>query len=129
MDTAERRQLLRRKFSYYMCVVDDATGKMVGHFSDISARGFKLDSIKPVPTNMDFRLRVEQTGEISNKNYITLTARAKWCIVDVFDPNIYNVGFQIMDMTPADYDVFTKMYSAYGSQGYTQQNNSNYSYK
>ncbi len=118
MDT-ERRQLSRRRFSYYMCVLEEATGKLVGHFSDISTSGFKLDSIKPVPVNSDFRLRVEQTGAISNKSYITFTARARWCNVDVFDPNIFNVGFQITDMTPGDYDVFTKMFSAYGVQGYS----------
>jgi len=127
MDTAERRQLSRRHFSYYMCVVDESTGKLVGHFSDISTGGFKLDSIKPVPTNQDFRLRVEQTGGISNKSYITFTARARWCAADAFDPNIFNVGFQITDMTPGDYDVFTKMFSTYGVKGYSQQSNSNYS--
>jgi hypothetical protein len=119
MDTAERRQLSRRRFSYYMCVVEEATGKLIGHFSDISTGGFKLDSLKPVPTNKDLRLRVEQTGAISNKSYITFTARARWCMVDVFDPNIFNVGFQITDMTPGDYDVFTKMFSTYGVQGYS----------
>ncbi len=118
--SAERRQLSRRIFSYYMCVTDEATGKLLGHLSDISVGGFKLDSIKPVPVNADFRLRVEQTGQISNKSYITFTARAKWCGTDAFDPNIYNVGFQITDMNPGDYDVFTKLYSAYGVQGYTQ---------
>ncbi len=126
MDTAERRQLSRRRFSYYMCVVDEATGKLVGHFSDISTRGFKLDTIHSVPINSDLRMRVEQTGEISNKSYITFTARARWCSVDMFDPNIFNVGFQITDMTPADYEVFTKMFSAYGVQDFSRQNNSNF---
>jgi len=116
---AERRQLSRRRFSYYMYVLDEATGKMVGHFSDISTGGFKLDSVKPVPVNKDFRLRVEQTGGISNKSYITFTARARWCNVDAFDPNIFNVGFQITDMAPSDYDVFTKMFSTYGVQSYS----------
>jgi hypothetical protein len=46
--------------------------------------------------------------------------------VDVFDPNIFNVGFQITEMTPGDYDIFVKMFSTYGSQGLSQQNNSDY---
>jgi len=122
----ERRQLSRRRFSYYMCVTDDATGKMLGHLSDISTGGFKLDSTKPVPVNTDFRLRVEQTGQISNKTYIAFTARARWCRVDGYDPNIYNVGFQITSMAPVDHDVFAKMFSTYGVQGRSQDENSGY---
>lgn len=113
---AEKRQLQRRNFSYYMIVTDETTGKLLGHLSDISTGGFKLDSVKPVPVNTDFRLRVEQTGQISNKTSITFKACAKWCRVDEFDPNIYNVGFQIVDMTSTDYDVFSKMFAAYGTQ-------------
>jgi hypothetical protein len=114
---AERRQLSRRNFSYYMRVVDEADGKLIGHFSDISTGGFKLDSSKPLSINKDYRLRIDQTGEISNKSYITFTARARWCSVDSFDPNLYNVGFQIVNMSPGDYDIFVKMFSTYGVQG------------
>jgi hypothetical protein len=123
---AERRQLSRRNFSYYMRVTDEADGKLVGHFSDISTGGFKLDSSKPLSINKDYRLRIDQTGEISNKSSITFTARARWCSVDSLDPNLYNVGFQIVTMSPSDYDIFVKMFSTYGVQGYSQQNNSNY---
>jgi hypothetical protein len=110
-----------------MRVMDESTGSLVGHFSDISTGGFKLDSIKPVPISMDYRLRIDQTGEISNKSYITFKARARWCNVDAFDPNLYNVGFQIIEMTPGDYDIFVKMFSTYGVQGFSQQNGSGYS--
>lgn len=113
---ADKRLLPRRNFSYYMVVTDEATGKLLGHLSDISTGGFKLDSVKPVPVNTDFRLRVEQTGQISNKSSITFKACAKWCRVDEFDPNIYNVGFQIIDMTPADHEVFLRMFATYGTQ-------------
>ena len=113
---SERRQLSRRHFSYYMRIMDDSTGKLVGHFSDISTGGFKLDSSKQIPTNMNYRLRIDQTNEISNKSSITFTARARWCQMDAFDPNLFNVGFQVIDMTPSDYDIFVKMFSTYGVQ-------------
>jgi hypothetical protein len=122
----ERRQLLRRNFSYYMRVMDESTGNLVGHFSDISTGGFKLDSGKPVSINKDYRLRIEQTGEISNKSYIAFTARARWCQVDAYDPNLFNVGFQIIQMTPSDYDIFVKTFSTYGVQRLSQQNNSDH---
>ena len=51
---AERRKLSRRNFSYYMRVMDEATGKLIGHLSDISTGGFKVDSTQPLPLNVDF---------------------------------------------------------------------------
>ena len=116
----DRRQLSRRNFSYYMRVMDESTGKLVGHFSDISTGGFKLDSSRTVSINTNYRLRIDQTGEISNKSYITFTARARWCNVDAFDPNMYNVGFQIINMNPGDYDIFVKMFSTYGVQNFSR---------
>ena len=118
----ERRLLSRRNFSYYMRVLDEASGKLVGHLSDISTGGFKLDSSAAVPINTTYRLRIDQTGEISNKSYLVFTARARWCQVDAFDPNLFNVGFQIVDMSSIDYDIFVKMFSTYGVQGFSQKN-------
>lgn len=122
--SAERRRISRRLFSYYMCVTDEATGKLLGHLSDISTGGFKLDSVTPIPINTDFRLRVEQTGQISNKSYISFTVRSRWLRADALDPNIYNVGFQILEMTPADHDIFARMFSTYGVQKDSRQGGS-----
>ena len=106
-----------------MRVMDEVTGKLVGHLSDISTNGFKLDSSKPIPIKADFKLRIDQTGEISNKSYLSFSARAIWCQLDQFDPNLYNVGFQIVNMTPSDYDIFLKMFNTYGKQNNSQQDN------
>jgi len=110
----ERRRVIRKNFSYYMRIMDEMTGNLLGHFSDISTGGFKIDSSSPVAVNSSYRLRIDQTGEISNKSHISFSARARWCNVDPFDPNLYNVGFQITEMTPSDYDIFIKMFSTYG---------------
>ncbi len=109
----ERRRVIRRSFSYYMRVMEEATGNLVGHFADISTGGFKVESNRPMAVNTNYRLRIEQMGGISNKSSITFMARAKWCKVDPFDPNLYNIGFQITEMTPSDYDIFVKMFSTY----------------
>ena len=56
---AERRNLSRRSFSYYMRVMDEMTGESVGHLADISTTGFKLDCKKPLPPNTNITLRIE----------------------------------------------------------------------
>ena len=112
----ERRKLNRRNFTYYMQVLDEHTGDLIGQISDISTGGFKLESTQRVPVGASYQLRIDQVGEISPKSYITFAARTRWCQRDPYDPTIYNVGFQIVDMTPADYDIFIKMFNAYGAQ-------------
>lgn len=112
----ERRKLERKNFSFYMRVLDETTGTIVGLLSDISTNGFKIESAKPIPVNVTFQLRIDQTSEISGRDHLTFTARSRWCQQDPYDPTVYNVGFQLVDMTPADYDVFVKMFNEYGAQ-------------
>ena len=120
---AERRNLSRRTFSYYMRVMDEATGELIGHLSDISTTGFKLDCKKSLPLNMNFKMRIEQTGEISNKSFMIFTARTKWCRRDEYDFSLYNVGFQLTNISQTDYDIFLKMFNTYGVQKDSSQNN------
>ncbi len=112
----EKRKLPRKNFTYYMRVLDKNSGQLVGQIIDISTGGFKLESAKPLPINVDMSLCIDQVGQISSRPVIYFSARTRWCDKDPFDPTIYNVGFQLLDMTPADYDVFVKMFNAYGEQ-------------
>lgn len=112
MDNRRRRE--RKDFSYYMRLVDNDTQNLVGHLMDISSGGFKLDSQKPIPTDKDFRLRMDLTSEVANKPYMVFVARSKWCQVDPLDPFIYNVGFQLVNITPADLEIFNRMMEKYG---------------
>jgi hypothetical protein len=110
-----------------MLVLDESTGKLIGHLSDISTGGFKVECNHPLPANDNFRLRIEQTGEISNKSFLVFDARATWCQKDPYDPTMFNVGFKIIDMTPADYDIFVKMFNVYGTKENSHhKNNSDY---
>ncbi len=112
----ERRQKSRRTFSYYMRVLDDASGKLIGHLSDIGTGGFKLDSKYAVPLDVDLHLRIDQTGEISKKSFVAFSARARWCKPDREDPTMFNVGFQLIEVSAEDYDIFVKMFNTYGKQ-------------
>ncbi len=112
----EKRQLPRRNFSYYMRVLKKDTGELIGQIIDISTGGFKLESSKPLPSNVQMELCIDQVNQISPRSYIVFSARTRWCDRDPYDPTIYNVGFQLVDMTPADYDVFVTMFNTYGEK-------------
>ncbi len=111
-----KRKLPRRNFSYYMRVLDKNTGELIGQISDISTGGFKLESSSPVAVGLTMELCIDQMSQLSERSFIVFSARTRWCERDPYDPTIYNVGFQLLDMTPADYDIFVKMFNAYGEQ-------------
>jgi len=113
---AERRALDRRNFTHYMPVIDNQTGKLLGHLSDISTGGFKLDCSKPLTPKTDYQLRIDLTEEVSDKPFMVFAARVMWCKVDHIDPSVYNAGFKIENMTPSDYGVFIQMFNSYGTQ-------------
>lgn len=112
----DRRHLERKDFSYYMRLVDNDTQNLVGHLVDISSGGFKLDSQSPLPVNKDFRLRMDLTSEVADKPTMVFVARSKWCQIDPLDPFIYNVGFQLVSITPADLDIINRMMEKYGKK-------------
>jgi hypothetical protein len=99
-----------------MRLVDSDTQKLVGHLVDISSGGFKLDSQGPIPINKDFRLRMDLTSEVASKPAMVFVARSKWCEVDPLDPFIYNVGFQLVNISTADLDIFKRMMEKYGKK-------------
>lgn len=112
----DRRHLERKDFSYYMRLVDNDTQDLVGHLVDISSGGFKLDSQSPIPINKDFRLRMDLTSEVADKPAMVFVARSKWCEVDPLDPFIYNVGFQLVNISPVDLEIINRMKEKYGKK-------------
>ena len=110
----DQRQLTRRIFAYYMLVFDNGTGELVGHWIDISPGGFRLETLKPIPKDTDFRFRIDLSWEISGKSFMVFNARSRWCQQDPFDSNLYVAGFQVADLSPDDSRVFARMFERYG---------------
>jgi hypothetical protein len=99
-----------------MRLVDNDTQELVGHLMDISSGGFKLDSQKPIAPNKDFRLRMDLTSEVANKPSMVFVARSKWCKTDPLDPFVYNVGFQLINISPSDFNIINRMIEKYGKK-------------
>jgi len=106
----------RREFYYYTQLIDNDTLEIVGHLADISSGGFKLDSQNPIPVNKDFRFLMNLTSEVADKSFMEFIARSKWCRVDPFDPYVYNVGYQLIHISPGDLEIFHRMMEKYGRE-------------
>jgi len=113
---SEKRKLPRHDFTYYMPVADALTQQLVGHLTDISTGGFRLDSQKKIPPEQDLRLQIQLSPDVATKEFMVFIARSKWCSPDRIDPNTYNVGFQIINMSPSDLSIFQRMCEKYGSK-------------
>lgn len=106
----------RKNFFFYQPMFDDKTQELVGHLSDISSSGFKLDSQQAIPIDVDFRFFIRLTSDVSDKPSMVFKARSRWCKVDPLDPFIFNVGFQLVHISPDDLTIFNRMMEKYGSE-------------
>jgi hypothetical protein len=99
-----------------MRVLDNITQEPVGYLADISPKGFQLDSPQSILVNKEFNLRLDLTPEVSDRNFITFTARCRWSRPDESDPFSFNAGFQIIGISPHDDEIFQRVVTKYGSQ-------------
>jgi hypothetical protein len=112
---SEHRRQERRKFGYYMYARDEATQQVIGHMADISSRGFKLDCTLPQQIGRDFRLRIDLPPDVSDKSSMSFIAKVRWCRTDHIDPSVFNVGFEIMSISPSDAMIYQRIYERYGT--------------
>jgi len=110
----DKRGAQRRDFSYYMQLTDATTQRLVGHLSDISTGGFKLDSDEAIPPEKMFRLHLALTPDVAKKPFMIFIAKSKWCRKDPIDPFVFNVGFHVIDMQHGDRDIFNRVLQLYG---------------
>jgi len=113
---AKHKRPERKDFSCYMQLFNNETQELVGHLADISSGGFKLDSLSLIPPNIDIQFRLDLTSEVANKPFMVFVARSKWCKVDPLDPFCYNVGFQLIRISPKDIEIFNRMIGNYGKK-------------
>jgi hypothetical protein len=103
---AERRTIPRKKFGYYLRILDDDTQEILGHMVECSETGFQLDTTVPHPTEKDYYLRVELTPDLADRPFIIFIGRTIWCKMDEIEPNLYHVGFKMMEIMPDDNEIF-----------------------
>src|SRR5512141_154198 len=124
--SSDRRTREGRTFSHYMRLMHEDTGVLVGHLVNISQEGFRLESLRPIPVNQDFPLRIELPRDVTDKPYMVFTARSRWCRPDRIDPTLYDAGFEIVEMMPGDAEIFRLIFERYGSIDTYQKNRADY---
>ncbi len=109
----EKRKLERRHLIYYLRVFDRDTNELLGHLIDISPQGIMIMSEEPLETNKHFKLRMDLPVEIFEKSEIEFNAESRWTKKDV-NPQFYDTGFYITDLSYADGRLIEKLIDDYG---------------
>jgi hypothetical protein len=74
-----------------------------------------LETVGPLPLEKDFYMRLELTPDLGAVPYIVFLARSKWCKIDDIQPNLFRVGFELLEILPEDKEIFFRILRKYGS--------------
>jgi len=102
----------RKNLIYYLKVTDTKTGRPIGHVVDISTQGFMLTAVSPIEPQVLFQLQLLLPCEIQGGRHFDFSAISRWCRLDE-NPDYYNVGFQIADVTPAGTEIIAHLIENY----------------
>jgi hypothetical protein len=97
-----------------MRVLNDDTQEILGHMVEVGAIGLQLETTAPLPLQRDYYLRLELTADLADRPFMIFIARTKWCKMDTIEPNLYHVGFEIIEIMPDDKDIFLRILTKYG---------------
>jgi hypothetical protein len=112
----ERRTTERRSISYYLRVIDAGANQIIGHLSDITLHGLKIDCQKPLLGIKEYRLRIYTTSDVADKDFVEFLANTRWCRPDPLEPGLYNVGFEIVKMDPHDTRIVQNIVDKYSTR-------------
>jgi hypothetical protein len=97
-----------------MRVLNDDTQEILGHMVEVGAIGLQLETTAPLSLQRDYYLRLELTADLADRPFMIFIARTKWCKMDTIEPNLYHVGFEIIEIMPDDKDIFLRILTKYG---------------
>jgi hypothetical protein len=86
---------------------------MIGHLADITLQGLKMDSQKTIPVRKEYRLRINTTADVADKDSIEFMASTRWCELDPLQTGLYEIGFEILKIAPHDAEIVQRIMDKY----------------
>ncbi len=114
----ERRKLKRQHIMFYSRVFDRKTGAFLGYLGNLTLDGAMIISEKPLPIGKVFQLRIDLPEDIYSRPVLNLEAKSVWCEQDI-DPNFYNVGFSMPNVSDQEYKIIIQINEDYGLHNYS----------
>jgi hypothetical protein len=70
-------------------------------------------SENPIDIDQVFLLRIDLPEDIYSQSVLNFEGRSVWCHLDV-DPNFYNTGFQLIEISEESKDIIAQIIDDYG---------------
>lgn len=112
----ERRKLKRQHIMFYSRVFDRTTGAFMGYLGNLTPDGMMIISERKLAVEQEYQLRIDLPEDMYAKSMLNLTALAVWCKRDI-DPNFFNIGFSLQDVSIQDVEIIQQIIDDYGLQG------------
>ena len=109
----DRRHLSRRHILFYSRVFDRKTGIFLGYLGNMNEGGLMIISEIPIEVDQVHLLRIDLPEDIYSKSVLNFEAKSVWCRLDI-DPNFYNTGFQLIEITEDSKDIIAQIIDDYG---------------
>ncbi|MFH2039018.1 MAG: PilZ domain-containing protein [Chloroflexota bacterium] len=111
----ERRSIPRIKISYYVPVIESEKLETLGILSDISTKGLLVNSQKNLPVDQQVKLRLDLSDDGFEHPFINFNAQVINVRPDPYGPGYYNIGFEILDLSIANFRIIEKIMEKYAA--------------
>jgi hypothetical protein len=112
----DKRRKDRKSVSYYLPIFEKGSTKPYGILTDVSQKGFCVDARTAVPEGTVIHFRINLETDVAPKPNVEFVGRARWCRPDSYDPSTYNAGFEIIDISLIDSQVYERVINLYGTK-------------
>ena len=109
----EGRSLKRRHLIYYLEIIDRESGALLGHLVDITTKGIKLVSKKPIETGKHFKLQMLLPEDYFQERSVKFEAESLWSTNDI-NPDFYDTGFKLSHMDQGAFDIIVTLINQLG---------------
>lgn len=109
----ETRKLKRRHLIYYLEVLDDTSGELLGHLVDLTVEGLKLISKNEIKAGKNFSLKMIMPEEYSRERFVRFKATSMWSRPDV-NPDFFATGFKAPSLDTTARNLFMDLINQVG---------------
>jgi hypothetical protein len=99
---------IRRKVSEALLVYDLHSGLPMGQILDMSSKGMKMITEKPVAVNRVYYCKIPLEKKINNNDKVCFDAECRWCKKDE-TTGWYNSGYILRYPTPGDAEIIKEL--------------------
>lgn len=94
----ERRKVPRKETDQFFGVYDRETDEFIGRLVDMSTKGMKIHSVRPLEIETVYEFRIDLPKSIAGQRHLCFDGKCMRCNVSESAKDNYEAGFQITNI-------------------------------